>query len=312
MPDVSFDAEQVQSQNSNQNDSDCDAVCIDAARIYDSCGAKDCLRDLPVMFKCEDQDIVENACSCKVCKVSVITSTVNVDPVAFHRGFYSVDMVFYFAVTCEVYSTAASLPTTITGLATYAKRVVLYGSDGCVKTFSSEESGMNCSCPEDECNCCHRENVPKATVQISDPMALSAKIKCQMSHGCQNMCNNHCNTVPACVAAFLVNLLFIREITLLLLLLVFLQLHSSFAMCSCLFLLMITVFLAKNALQKQMTHVRLSVRLSSRQIASSRLTQIVIPVITSRIASTVIVTANKSNKNGVFMAPFLYFYVISF
>lgn len=202
MPDVSFDAEQVQSQNANQNDSDCDAVCIDAARIYDSCGAKDCLRDLPVMFKCEDQDIVENACSCKVCKVSVITSTVNVDPVAFHRGFYSVDMVFYFAVTCEVYSTAASLPTTITGLATYAKRVVLYGSDGCVKTFSSEENGMNCSCPEDECGCCHRENVPKATVQISDPMALSAKIKCQMSHGCQNMCNNHCNTVPACVAAF--------------------------------------------------------------------------------------------------------------
>ncbi|MCH5296777.1 MAG: hypothetical protein J1E85_03820 [Ruminococcus sp.] len=202
MPDVSFDAEQVQSQSVHHKDSDCDAVCIDAARIYDSCGAKDCLRDLPVMFTSEDQEIVENACSCKVCKVSVITSTVNVEPVAFHRGFYSVDMVFYFAVTCEVYTTAASLPTTITGLTTYAKRVVLYGSDGCVKTFSSEESGLNCSSPGEECSCCHKESVPKATVQISDPMALSAKLKCHRSHEYQNRCNHNCNTIPACVTAF--------------------------------------------------------------------------------------------------------------
>lgn len=205
MPDVTFDAEQVQSRNEKHHDSDCDAVCIDAARIYDSCGAKDCLRDLPVMFTCEDQDVVDNACSCKICKVSVITSTVDVEPVAFHRGFYSVDMVFYFAVTCEVYSTAASLPTTITGLATYAKRVVLYGSDGCVKTFSSEDKGQNCSCPEDECSCCHRDSVPKATVQISDPMALSANLKCTMPHGCPNMCQNHCKSIPACVEAFFRN-----------------------------------------------------------------------------------------------------------
>lgn len=202
MPDVSFDAEQEQSQSVQQNGNDCDAVCIDAARIYDSCGAKDCLRDLPVMFKSEDQEIVENACSCKVCKVSVITSTVNVEPVAFHRGFYSVDMVFYFAVTCEVYTTAASLPTTITGLTSYAKRVVLYGSDGCVKTFSSEDSGINCLSPDDECNCRHKESVPKATVQISDPMALSAKLKCQRSNDYQNRCSHSCNTVPACVTAF--------------------------------------------------------------------------------------------------------------
>lgn len=202
MPDATFDTEQVQNQNEKHHDSDCDAVCIDAARIYDSCGAKDCLRDLPVMFTCEDQEVVDNACSCKVCKVSVITSTVDVEPVAFHRGFYSVDMVFYFAVTCEVYTTAASLPTTITGLATYAKRVVLYGSDGCVKTFSSEENGQNCSCPEDECSCCHHDSVPKATVQISDPMALSASLKCTMPHGCPNMCHNHCKSIPVCVETF--------------------------------------------------------------------------------------------------------------
>ncbi len=48
-------------------------VCIDVPRIYDSCGAKDCLRDLTVFFTAEDQDLVENAASVRVTKASVLS-----------------------------------------------------------------------------------------------------------------------------------------------------------------------------------------------------------------------------------------------
>ena len=51
MPDTPFGSEQMQSSFGT----DCNAVCIDAARIYDSCGAKDCLSDLPLIFTEDDQ-----------------------------------------------------------------------------------------------------------------------------------------------------------------------------------------------------------------------------------------------------------------
>ena len=50
MPDVSYGSEQMPLNDDRTPDSGCDAICIDADRIYDSCGAKDCLSDLPLMF----------------------------------------------------------------------------------------------------------------------------------------------------------------------------------------------------------------------------------------------------------------------
>ena len=38
-----------------------EAVCIDAARIYDSCGDKDCLADLRVYFTDVTQPIIDTA-----------------------------------------------------------------------------------------------------------------------------------------------------------------------------------------------------------------------------------------------------------
>ncbi len=202
MPDVPIGSEQSQFQDSNlSHSSDCDAVCIDAARIYDSCGAKDCLSDLTLIFTEENQCIVDNACSVRICKANVITSTVDVEPVAFHRGFYAVDMVFYFAVTCEVYTNTLSLPSTISGLATYGKRVVLYGSDGNAKTFSSDEP-ITCECSVSDSVCGCNNSLPKATVQISNPMALSAKLS---KHNCT--CNLPCTSIPECVINYFGNCL---------------------------------------------------------------------------------------------------------
>lgn len=196
MPDATFGSEQMTFQKDRNGDSGYDTVCIDAARIYDSCGAKDCLSDLPIMFTQENQCLIENACSVRINRASVITSTVEVEPVAFHKGFYSVDMVFYFAVNLDVYSNSGALPTTVNGLAMYGKRVVLFGSDGSVKSFSSD-TPVTCDTEESDCYCAGQNSLPKATVQISDPMALSAKIK-----RCDGKHHRPCKSIPSCVCEY--------------------------------------------------------------------------------------------------------------
>ncbi len=197
MPDAPFGSEQMSFQNERTSNSGSEAVSIDAARIYDSCGAKDCLNDLPVMFTQSNQTLVDNACSVRINSANVITSTVQVEPVAFHRGFYSVDMVFYFAVSCELYSSTGAIPSTVTGLAMYGKRVVLYGSDGNVKSFSSD-SPVVCDTIDPECSCADTNSLPRATVQISSPMALSAKLRNYRN----NERNLPCNVIPECVTEY--------------------------------------------------------------------------------------------------------------
>ncbi len=194
MPDLHFGSEQTSYSPDKASDSGCDAVCINAARIYDSCGAKDCLPDLPVLFSDNNQELVDKACSVRISRAHIITSTVDVEPVAFHRGFYAVDTMYYFAVTVDVYTAANAIPKTISGLAMYGKRVVLFGSDGSVKTFASDDD-VKCDCEDTCCPCDCQSSLPRATVQISCPMALSAKLK----DCCRCKCSMPCASIPKCV-----------------------------------------------------------------------------------------------------------------
>lgn len=193
MPDEPIDSGRTFSEKMTSG-KDCNAVCVDANRIYDSCGAKDCLSDLQLLLTEENQDLVNNACSVRICKATVITATVDVEPVAFHRGFYAVDMMFYFDVSCDIYTSSGAIPTMVNGLAMYGKRVVLYGSESCAKTFTSDSETV---CSEPDSSCTFQSSLPKATVQISDPMALSAKL-----NDCGGSCHAPCGGVPQCVTEY--------------------------------------------------------------------------------------------------------------
>lgn len=175
MPDASLDLEQTSAKSDISQRADFDSVCVDVPRIYDSCCAKDCLSNLPVYFSAQNQSLVEEATSVRLNKASVSNAIIKVDSVAFHTGFYSVDMVFYFSVCCDIYSGSGSLPTTINGVATYGKRVVLYGSSGDIKSFASDASETAGYSPN---TCCSPEegSLPKATVNVSNPMGLSSKL----------------------------------------------------------------------------------------------------------------------------------------
>ena len=145
-----------------------EAVCIDAGRIYDSCTDKDCLTDLQVYFTDQVQPLVDNACSVKCKEVEILTVYLDVEPVPFNKGFYSVDLTFFFKVTVTLSASASAPTATVSGVAAFSKKVILFGSDGNVKVYSST----------DPRNCCEHDNtnMPKASVHVVDPMCLDAKL----------------------------------------------------------------------------------------------------------------------------------------
>lgn len=168
MPENSFDP-LVEETNSA---SESEAVCIDANRVYDSCGDKDCLQDLRVYFSERGQSIIDNAISVRIRSAQVITVLIDLEPVPFHRGFYSVDMTFFFDVALDAFMAPGGMPTCVNGLSIFEKKVILYGSEGSVQVFTSSL----CVDGNDR-QLAPARNLPKATVQVAQPIALSACLK---------------------------------------------------------------------------------------------------------------------------------------
>lgn len=171
------------SVNCPTNDTDFkEAVCIDAGRVFDSCCDRDCLEDLRCYFTAENQGIINSALSVKLRKAEVLNVYVDVEPVNFNRGYYSCDITFFFLVEFDVFTAPKSAPTVIKGITYYEKKVILFGSEGKVKTFGNEymlnDSFDNQAVP--------RNNMPRCTVQCVDPIALSSRI-CELKSCFENI-----------------------------------------------------------------------------------------------------------------------------
>ena len=143
-----------------------EAVCIDAGRVYDSCSDKDCLEDLQVYFTETEQAKIDRALSIKAKSVEVLNVFLEVEPIPFNRGFYSVDMTFYFLVNLSAYYTPVSTADNVTGIAFFSKKVILYGSEGNVKVFSSDMPLDGTGMSSDN---------PRAVVQVVSPIVLHSR-----------------------------------------------------------------------------------------------------------------------------------------
>lgn len=164
-----------------------ETVCIDAQRIYDSCGDKDCVEDIRVLFPTSRQPMIDNATSVRIKDVSVITVYIDLQPIPFNKGFYSVDMTYFFDVCVELFGGPNTCPVPVNGVAVFNKKVVLYGSEGNVKVFSSDACGDEVSVTSDN------RALPTATVQVAEPVALSAKLCDRPS------CDPYCR-IPECIS----------------------------------------------------------------------------------------------------------------
>ena len=116
-----------------------EAVCVDAGRVYDSCCDRDCLEDLRCFFLAEDQALINSAISVRLRSAEVLNVFIDVEPVNFNKGFYSCDLTFFFLLGFDIYTAPHSCPQYIRGISSYSKKVILFGSDGNVKVFSSRD-----------------------------------------------------------------------------------------------------------------------------------------------------------------------------
>ena len=111
--------------------SDCsgirEAVCIHTRKIFDSCRDKDCIEDLRFYPKLQYVDVINRALSVKGGSAKLLYVYVDVEPVSFNRGFYTVDMRFFYAVTLQAYLSCPA-PVTVEGLCVFDKRVILFGA----------------------------------------------------------------------------------------------------------------------------------------------------------------------------------------
>jgi hypothetical protein len=167
-------------------------ICIDASRVYDSCGDKDCLADLPVFFTEADQRTVDTAVNVRLRSADVLNVMIDTEPVPFHKGFYSIDITYFFLVTLDVFTTPTAAPGTVSGVCVADKKVILYGSEGNVRVFSSEYSG-----DEFDPQNLPSSTMPIANVQVAQPIALAASVKEKCA------CHRIAKKIPVSVASCL-------------------------------------------------------------------------------------------------------------
>lgn len=166
------------------NDSVSEAVCIHTSKIFDSCKDKDCIEDLRVYPTCDSQSIIETACSIKPQTATLLDANITVEEISFNRGCYTVDVTYFYKVTGEAFPCQK----TVTGLAIFEKRVILYGSEGSAKVFSSRGNGC----------CGGSRSMPVAVVEAVDPLPLSLRIADCPAPG-DSEC---CVVIPDCIASY--------------------------------------------------------------------------------------------------------------
>ena len=139
-----------------------EAVCVHTRKIFDSCRDKDCVDDLRVYPTESSQSAIESALSIRPRAAELLYVDVNVEPVSFNRGYYTVDCSYFYSVTGETFPAGE----TVTGLCVFDKRVMLFGSVGNVKIYSSAENGAETI----------SDDRPIAVVSAVDPICLHCKL----------------------------------------------------------------------------------------------------------------------------------------
>ena len=116
-----------------------EAVCIHTRKVYDSCRDKDCIEDLRVYPTAASQPYIDCALSIRPRCAELLYVDVKVEEICFNRGYYTVDVTYYYKIRGEAYPSGGN----VVGLSVFTKRAILYGGDGSVKVFSSDCGGRS-------------------------------------------------------------------------------------------------------------------------------------------------------------------------
>lgn len=171
-----------------------ESVIIDTSHVFDSCRDRDCFENVAVFLTPDGQELIERTTNIRVVNACIIASNITVDPVKFNRGFFEVTVRFYVKLELEA-CVCLGRPSGFFGLAVVEKSVILFGSEGNVNVFRSN-NGISSFCDKPNlCEC--SSNLPTAVVEVVDPIVLDVSVReCR----CQNLfrcCS--CSDVPETV-----------------------------------------------------------------------------------------------------------------
>ena len=156
------------------------AMSIHTRKITDSCRDKDCIEVLRVYLTTGSQAILDTCAGAKVRCAELLYAGIEVEPVAFDRNHYCIDVTFYYQILADA-TVGHNRPAALSGLAVFSKRAVLCGEDSRAHIFSS---GTVIGGPDDFTR--RYTNRPTAVVEVLDPMVLSSRVRntCDCSGGC--------------------------------------------------------------------------------------------------------------------------------
>ena len=113
-----------------------DTMSIHTRKITDACRDKDCIEDLRVYLTTSSQCQLDGCANAKVRSAELIYAYIDVEPVAFDRNHYCVDVTFYYRILADA-MVGVARPVALSGLAVFSKRAVLCGEDSRAHIFSS-------------------------------------------------------------------------------------------------------------------------------------------------------------------------------
>lgn len=158
-------------------------MSIHTKKITDSCRDKDCIEDLRVYLTANSQTLLDSAPGAKVRCADLLYAYIDVEPVAFDRCHYCIDITFYYRILADAVVGAAR-PVTLNGLVVFSKRVVLCGEDSRAHVFTSQTA-----IGELDGLTVRSANRPTAVVEVLEPMVLASQIKevCECACGEQTV-----------------------------------------------------------------------------------------------------------------------------
>ena len=177
-----------------------DTVCIDTYRVLDSCRDRDCYEDVRVYLDTFGQNVIDNANAVRLKESCILWTNVLLDSIPFNRGFYQVTVRFFIKVILEA-CVCMGNSQEICGIAAVEKKVVLYGSEGNVSIYKSNQgTGF---CDVGACGSASN-NLPVGVVEVVPPVALSARIA-DCGCGCGGYCCCRACDIPESVCNGVVN-----------------------------------------------------------------------------------------------------------
>ena len=145
------------------------AMSIHTQKITDACRDKDCIEDLRVYLTTGSQALLDSCASVRVRCAELLYSSIEVEPVAFDRNHYCIDVTFYYRILADAV-VGAGRPAALHGLAVFSKRAVLCGEDSCAHIYRSD---TRIGSPDGITRI--QANRPTAVVEVTDTNSQTRK-----------------------------------------------------------------------------------------------------------------------------------------